>query len=249
MRARDRARMEAFASTARPGGADDKPFRPSDRPDYFQDWGPVVPYSRCRERGHVIRVETDGRGGLIEFIETSTGELLWGATRGQWNQLRSQKPKVTRIATGNLKLTAARLGREYRLLGYLSQTHGGQQPGELNEHFGVDTRTIAVYLWRLHDMGYVRYEPRHEPIAHGGSRACKVWYACDDWRDYLADILMRLVLTKPMTASTAAALLGVGYEQVVRVLAQMARSGELERERTVEGYLYMERADIEIGNW
>lgn len=216
-------------------------FNPSERPDYLQDWDRLVPYGRARENGTIVRVETDGRGGLVEFVESSTGELIWGATRGDWRKLRASTPRNPPIATGNLKRVCRRYGYESRALQYLhrhQQGGTGARYGAIAAQVGTSLRYTSLIMLRLRDQGYARYRYGREQNTHGGQRAIVFWYASDRSYLHLPNCLLRMIATQPMHATHAAQLLDIEYGRVVKALADLYAAGEIARRRDGPRYIY-----------
>jgi len=248
----DRVAGGASAYPGRNGDTAPAAKEPDGDRDRMQDWDRLVPYSRARENGCVIRVETDGYGGLLEFVESSTGDMLWGVTRGSWRKMRTTVPRRRGIASGNLVRVCRRFGMESRVLGYLNkhcQNSVGARYGVLADRVGTSRKNIENVMRRLHANGYVVPHYGLEPMPHGGSRQIVFWQLTDAWQDHLPAALVRMVESKPLSASEAAQLLGLGYERVVRTLADLAADGRLDRKRDGPGYVYMEHADLEIGGW
>ena len=212
-----------------------------------------MPYARAYENGQVIRVETDGSGGLVDIVESSTGDMLYGESRGKWRQLRAAAPKNPPIAYGNLARVCRRMGMEQRVLAYLHKYHSdgstGARYGLLAERVGTSKRNISNIMLRLQVQGYAIVRYGREQNSHGGYRKISHWHATDTWAEHLPHSLEKMIRTKPMSASQAAQLLGINYEYVVKALAELAADGLLDRKRVGPGYVYMEHADLEIGGW
>lgn len=246
----------AGGTRAYPGQNGDrpKPRRKSEGEVYALNWDRLAPYGRARENGQIIRVETDGNGGLVEFVESSTGEYVWSEPRGDWRKIRAAAPKNPPIANGNLKRVARRYGREVRILAYLhkhQQGGSGARCAALAHVADTSVKHTALLLYRLRDAGYVRchYGREANTGLTGGSRKIAYWQTTDSWHEHLPRIVTRLIITKPMSATHAAGLLGIDYGLVVKALADLHADGKLDRERRGPGYVYMEHADLEIGGW
>ena len=246
----------AGGTRAYPGQNGDRPKpRPKSEGEvYALNWDSLLPYGRVRENGQLIRIETDGAGGLIEIVESSTNTLLYGSPRGTWRTIRAAAPKNPPISTGNLARVARRYGREVRILAYLHKHQQGGLGARCSTVARVADTSVkhaALLLYRLRDGGYVRVQHGREPNTGRckGSRRIAYWQTTDSWHEHLPRIVTRLIITKPMSASQAAQLLGINYEYVVKALADLYADGKLDRKRRGPGYVYMEHADLEIGGW
>ena len=206
-----------------------------------QDWTSLRAYDRVVEDGWVIRIQTDGKGALIEIREKRLGN--YGLSQRTWDRLRTAKPKRTGIATGNLQRVARKYGRQHRILSYLAQTRAhGARAGTIADLLDTSPTVAGSMLRDLALQGHAEFrqelEPIRGPTSRGGQRPISIWTVTDTWRAFLPWALYRIVESSPVTASGCAELTGIGYERTCAALAEMHRAGQVGRLRTDIGYLY-----------
>jgi hypothetical protein len=202
-----------------------------------QDWTTLKGYDRAVIDGWLVRFETDGDGHLVEIREEYIGN--YGMTLKKWQKLRVPVKKRTGISTGNLKRVAAKIGKQHRVMVYLSKLNGhGARAGKIASSVGTSSAAAANYLYDLRTMGHTRYQWEREPLPNGGTRGYAVWYLEDSWPEFLRDGLCRIVGTKAMTPTDAGQLTGLGYEVAVATLAELHSAGRVGRVRTDIGYIY-----------
>lgn len=223
-------RVEGGAA-AYPGQNGDTAKPKSGRVYTLEDWTQMLPYSRARVDGLIVRVETDGQGKLIEIVESSTNRLIYGASRGAWRTLRTTPPDKRHHGSSNFRRLAARMGRECRTLSYLAQCRLPKRPGEIAKQVGTSPRAVGGYLRHLYTLGHVGYNEQTERLNNGAYRTFREWYVTDTWREHLTNVLLELLERRPLVAQDAAELLELPYNMVVQRLARMANDGRVCRVR------------------
>lgn len=228
------------AGTNKYPGRDGETAKRADPLDGEQDWTRLVPFARVREANQIIRIETDGQGNLVEFVESSTSDRLYGGTRVGWRKLRAQEPVRVSVQPTSYKRTAKRLGTEDRILVYLRKhaQSKGARAGAVAAHIGTSSGHAATVLYRLRDRGYVHSEVAEEPLPNGGTRTYARWYASDMSHAHLFEICEALANARPVSPRDASALMEIEYERVVKAFAHLYNSGQVTRTRECGGYVY-----------